>query len=114
MSGLDLKWGEVSGVAWISLDGSLDTLTSEKLEQLLFQLMKRGIVKIVVNFEKLQYISSSGIGVLVGNCNEIREKGGDLKFAALPTRIKRAFQMVSLLDLFEVYDSLGDAISSFK
>ncbi len=114
MKRLNIKSGETDGIVWLELSGSLDTSTSEFLEKTFAELIERGKLKVVADLRELNFISSSGIGVLVGNCNELRERGGDLKLASPQPRVAKALELLNLLEIFDVFPSKEQAVASFR
>lgn len=59
----------------ISLEGRLDTLTSPDLEKVLQDNLNEAD-KLIFDFEKLEYISSSGLRVLLFAHKQMISKGG--------------------------------------
>jgi len=72
-----------------------------------------GHKRIVLNLAGVDYVDSAGLGALVAGSASIRKFGGDLKLANLTDRIRGLIQITRLSTLFEVYDSLEKARSSF-
>jgi len=76
-------------------------------------LVDRGRVKVVLDMAGVTYIDSAGIGMIAGKFKTIRERGGDMKLAALTTRGQRVFGMAKLLLMFETFDTVAEAVQSF-
>ena len=69
--------------------------------------------RIVLNFAWIEYIDSSGLGTLVASFISARNRGAEIKFAALSPRARRVLTSTKVDRLFEVYDSTEEAIMSF-
>ena len=69
--------------------------------------------QIILNLADVQYIDSSGLGTLVGLHTSARGLGGEIKLAALATRVKDVLQITKLGSIFEFYDTAEEAASSF-
>jgi len=69
---------ESQGIKFLSVKGYLDAHTVNQLEEKLYTMINSGIKKILVDFNDLVYISSAGIGLLIGATQKIRMNGGDL------------------------------------
>ena len=76
-------------------------------------LIARDRLKIVVNLADVTYIDSAGIGVLVGRFLGVRRRGGDMKLANLTARSHRVMTITQLLNVFDCYNSVDDAIRAF-
>lgn len=69
--------------------------------------------RIVLDLAGVDYIDSAGLGTLVAGAASVRRAGGELKLANLTARVRDLMQITRLSTLFEVYDSLDKARSSF-
>lgn len=72
-----------------------------------------GAKKILINFEKVSYLDSSGVGELVGCFTSIKNKGGELRVCGLNTRIFGLIKMTSLHSVFDVRDTEAEALAGF-
>lgn len=63
----------------MELHGFLDAHTAPELEKIFTDLIGKGKFNIVVNFDRLNYISSAGLGVFMAYIDEIRSNHGDIK-----------------------------------
>src|SRR5271155_819908 len=67
---------------------------------------------IVLQFDHVEFVDSSGLGALVRLMQTARTKGGDVKLSGLPPNIRKMLQLTSLLSQFETYDSIEEAITA--
>jgi anti-anti-sigma factor len=67
---------------------------------------------IVLQFDHVEFVDSSGLGALVRLMQTARSKGGDVKLSGLPPNIRKMLQLTSLLAQFETYDSVEEAITA--
>jgi anti-sigma B factor antagonist len=70
-------------------------------------------INLVVNLADVTAIDSAGIGVLVGRFLSVRRRGGDLKLANLTARSHRVMTITQLLDVFDCFDSVDEAVAGF-
>lgn len=70
--------------------------------------------RVILNLGGVNYIDSGGLGTLVALYTTARNAGGSIKLANLTQRVGDLLQVTKLLTVFEVYDSEGRAIESFK
>jgi len=69
---------------------------------------------IVLNLSSVSYIDSCGLGTLVGLYTSARTAGGSVKLAALNSRVIDLLQITKLVTVFDVFDSVDDAVASFS
>ncbi len=70
--------------------------------------------RIVLNLAWIGHIDSSGLGTLVASFISARNRGAEIKFAALSPEARRVLRTTNVDRLFEVYDSTEEAIRSFR
>ena len=75
--------------------------------------IEEGNKKLVLNMKDVKYMDSSGVGELVSSFTTVKNAGGTLKLANLDNRIHDLLQLTALITVFEVFDSVEDAINSF-
>lgn len=94
------------------MNGRLDITNSDEVESKLQEDINAGAGDIIINLEMISYISSSGIRIFVGMVRELDKQGRKLKLCCITPPVKKVFDVVELLDLFEVFDSEEAAIAS--
>ena len=92
----------------ISLDGRLDANTAGSLEQELVPLIKAGEIYIVLDFDKLEYISSAGLRVLLMCMKMLRKQDGKMVLTGMKDFIKEVFDIAGFTPIFEIHDSVED------
>ncbi len=114
MKTLSLNHEKKGPVDVIILDGILNADTSLKLDELLQPLSELEKPFLVMDMEKLSYISSAGIGCFIGVVKRIRNKEGDIRFCKIDAKVKRVFELLDMGDFFQFYSNCEDALSSFE
>jgi anti-sigma B factor antagonist len=97
----------------VSVKGYLDSSTFQELQDHLHKLIDEGKSRVVVEFGELNYISSAGLGVLMGMLQEARENGGDLKLANMSTKVRNLFDMLGFSRLIRIYEDVDSAKQAF-
>ena len=105
--------GNAAGVSVLKVSGYLDTTTASELETALYGLLDRGIYRVVVDLSGVNYISSAGWGIFIGEIKRIRSHGGDLKLAGMVGDVHEVFQLLEFHSILEAYPSTQDAIGAF-
>lgn len=77
------------------------------------EMIKSTTRNIVFDFQKVEFMDSSGIGVIMGRYKNIRKLGGKAAIVNVNSQICRIFEMSGLLKIIPVYDNIDDAVKSF-
>ena len=85
---------------------------ADELRLVLLGLLK-DTERIVLNLAWVEYIDSSGLGMLVASFISARHQRAEIKLAALSSHARRLFTTTKADQLFEVYDTTEGAIQSF-
>ena len=88
--------------------GSIDSTSAPALENRLTEAIKNGQYRIVIDLSKTDFISSAGLGLILGTVATLREKGGDMILMKIPQDLSDIFELMSVEDYFETIDSLDD------
>jgi len=102
------------GVSVLKVSGYLDTTTASELETALDGLLGKKEIKIVVDLSGVNYISSAGWGIFIGEIKEIRHKGGDIKLSGMSGDVYEVFQLLEFNSILEAYEKADEAIASFE
>lgn len=114
MAGLRLKKRELSdGIVLISASGFLDAHTFEEMESLIEDLFKKKIYRIIVQLDKLDYISSAGAGVFIGAVGTAASHGGNIVLLSPSPNVKEVFDLLGLSQIFPLAYSQDDAVEYF-
>ncbi len=115
MSDLSLQTREVDGaITVLSIGGHLDKRTKGQLDQAISGLAERGRLRMVVNCQKLTYLSSDGMGVFLSHLIKIRKAGGDIKFCVMSSESKTVLSLLGLQNLLQVFEAEDEAIEEFR
>ena len=105
----------VGGVTIVDLTGRIVLGDgSAGLRDLVRDLAREGIKKILLNFRNVDYIDSSGLGELVCAFTSMRDQGGELKLLNLTKRVRSLLQITRLLTVFDVTDDESISVKSFS
>ena len=100
--------------AVVSLEGYVDAHTAPQFEQAVQSVIDQGQHKIIVNCEKLSYISSAGLGVFMGFIEEVRDEGGDIKICGLSEKVKQPFEILGFESLYDFCSDVASARERFN
>ena len=97
----------------LAFEGSLDTQTSSDALTQLTQLIEGGDRKILVNFEKLHYISSVGLRILLAAAKQLKTADGELRICDLNEVVKEVFDISGFSTIFKIFENETEALDSF-
>src|SRR6266480_752711 len=109
---LDVETGTKDGASVVTLRGEIDVYTAPRLRQTLIDLVEGGATNIVVDMEKVDFLDSTGLGVLVGGLKRVKDKEGSMKLVATQDRILKIFDITGLAKVFPIFGSLDQALGS--
>ncbi len=92
--------------------GEVDVYTAPLLRQKLVELADSGVPRIVVNLEPVEFLDSTGLGVLVAALNRLRRQDGDVELICTQPRILRVFEITGLTRVFTIHSSLEAAAAA--
>ena len=96
----------------LDLEGEVDVYTAPLLRQEIMDQVEAGVSHLLVNLEKVEYLDSTGLGILIGGVKRLKEQSGSLKLVGPSARITRIFEITGLNKIFDVYASESDAIAA--
>jgi len=108
---LDLKVRKQGAHAVLEVAGEIDVYTAPKLREKLIELVNEGSYHLVVDLEKVDFLDSTGLGVLVGGLKRMRNHDGSLELVCTQDKILKIFRITGLTKVFPIYDSVEDAIA---
>ena len=100
-------------VTVVAIAGSIDALTADALVSALSAQVQAGNTRLVAAFEGVDYTSSAGLRVLLGTLKEARQRGGDLRLAAVQDRVRRVLELSGFTSILKCYPDVPSAVASF-
>ncbi len=109
---MEIEEKDAGRVKILALSGRLDAYSSNEVERTINSLIEGGCQNLVVNFEDVEYISSSGLRVMLGSLKRLKKTQGDLKLACLKPYVQEVFDIAGFTQLFAIYEHEEDALRS--
>jgi anti-sigma B factor antagonist len=95
-----------NGSHGLTLGGDLDAKGALVMERMIGTLLEKKILRVTLDFEKVSFISSAGVGILLGLVSSLRDGGGDAVFTRVPPKVSAVFHLLNLEDYFTIGDSV--------
>jgi anti-sigma B factor antagonist len=109
---LSLESREMDGRSVVAVGGEIDVYTAPKLRDKITDLVSAGHNAIVVDMENVDFLDSTGLGVLVGGLKKVRAENGSLQIVCSQDRLLKIFRITGLAKVFTIHSSLDDALRS--
>ena len=103
---------EPSGPTVIEVGGEIDVYTAPKLRERLVSLVEAGSYELIVDMESVEFLDSTGLGVLVGGLKRVRAHDGWIDLVCTQSRILRIFRITGLNRVFSIHDTVGEAVAA--
>jgi len=111
---MEIKHAEKGTALVVSIIGSLDALTAPQLTAFLAQQLAEGRANLIADLAALDYTSSAGLRVLLNTTKEARQRGGDVRLAAVQPNVQKVFELSGFTSILKFYPDVPAAVESFK
>ncbi|GIJ47387.1 anti-sigma-B factor antagonist [Virgisporangium aliadipatigenens] len=95
----------------LEVGGEVDVYTAPRLRERLIELVEAGARHVVVDLSRVEFLDSTGLGVLVGALKRLRAVNGTLKLVCAHERLLKIFRITALDRVFALYDSVDAAVA---
>ena len=109
---LSLSTRTVGDHAVLEVGGEVDVYTAPRLRERLVELVEAGARSVVVDLSRVEFLDSTGLGVLVGALKRLRAAGGSLALVCGHERLLKIFRITALDRVFALYDTVDAATSA--
>jgi anti-sigma B factor antagonist len=109
---LTLSTRSEGGRTVVEVAGEIDVYTAPKLREQLAELVDSGRYDLVVDMTRVEFLDSTGLGVLVGGLKRVRTHDGSLRLVCTQERILKIFRITGLTKVFPIHDSVADAVAA--
>lgn len=111
---MEINRRETGDIAVFDINGEIDLYNAPEIKDKIKEEMNKGKVNIIINLDKVSYIDSSGIGVLISSLSNLKKVGGALKLINVYASVRKVFELTKLTSFFDIYDNESDAVTAFK
>ena len=114
MADLSIQVRTVDGVAVMQPEGFINAHTVRQFEGALEALVREGRYTILLDCKTLSYISSAGLGAIMGLIETVRENGGDILLCNLQENVYAIFDTLGFTQLYRVYATDAEALQDLR
>jgi len=108
---LTLETRDVDGRTIVAVGGEIDVYTAPKLRDKITELVAAGVYDLVIDMEAVEFLDSTGLGVLVGGLKKVRAHDGSLALICNQDRLLKIFRITGLAKVFVIHESTEAALA---
>lgn len=99
----------------VAINGELDLETSPDFRNIVEEQLDnyQNIRHLILDLQKVNFIDSSGLGVILGRFKRLSQQGGRLSAINVSDQVKRIFELSGLLKIMNIYPDLRQALDNF-
>lgn len=109
----DIEVIERDECAVLAVTGELDVATAPRLRQEAVRLSAAGNNNLVVDLSGVDFLDSTGLGVIVGVVKRVRTHGGELAVAGAENHVRKVFEITRISDVLPMFASRDEACAWF-
>lgn len=110
---MQIKEQNVNDVTVLAVDGEIDLNSSPTMRKKFEELINKNVSKIIINFQNVSYIDSSGLATVIEMLQRLKKVQGQLRLTNMSEKIKNLFEITKIDKLFQMYTSEQDALRDF-
>lgn len=92
----------------LEVSGEVDVYTALRLREAIVSAIDDGHTRLIVDVEQVQFLDSTGLGVLVGALKRVRADGGSLDIVCTQPRLLKIFQITGLDKVFGLHAGIEE------
>ncbi|MFH1359441.1 MAG: STAS domain-containing protein [Candidatus Omnitrophota bacterium] len=96
----------------IAITGEIDLNSSPEMRKTFDDLIKDNATKIIVDFQNVSYIDSSGLATLIEMMQRLKKHQGSMHLVRMADKIRNLFEVTKLDKLFKIYPTQEDVLSA--
>lgn len=102
---------ERDGWSILSASGEIDVVSAPEIRTGVVNLVAQGRTDLVLDFERVDFIDSFGLGVMVGALKRVNSHGGRLRVVIRETRVRGVLELTGIDRVLDIYDSVDAAVA---
>jgi anti-sigma B factor antagonist len=108
---VEISFGKRHDALIVSVAGRMDGVSAPEFDSKMEELFNQGEKGIVLDFERLEYMSSAGLRSILLIAKKAKAAGGKVSCCALQPMVRKVFELAGFAGMIPVFDSLEDALN---
>ena len=104
---------EKKDITLLKINGKFDAVSAPEVETVIGKVIGGGAKKIIINLEKVHYISSAGLRTLLIAAKDIKAEKGKIVICSMAETVNKVFEISGFSTIFETFDTEAEAIKRF-
>lgn len=92
--------------------GEVDVYTAPRLRERLVEVVEQGARHVVIDLSRVEFLDSTGLGVLVGARRRLLPSGGTVRLVCSQERLLKIFRITALDSVFSLFDTVEAATAT--
>jgi anti-sigma B factor antagonist len=109
---LTLETRQADGFTVVAVGGEIDVYTAPKLRDKITELVGEGHYHLLVDMAAVEFLDSTGLGVLVGGLKKVRGHDGSMEIVCNQDRLLKIFRITGLAKVFVIHDTAEGALTA--
>ena len=109
---IDISSRDENGATVVDIEGKMNTEASPEAEKYMSALLDDGATKILMNFENLDFVASTGLRVILMTGKKLAKTGGKLAICNPNLTVMDVLKMSGFSKIFDVYENEKEALNS--
>ncbi len=109
---LTLATEQVESATIIVIGGEIDVYTAPRLRDRISELVGEGVYDLILDMEAVEFLDSTGLGVLVGGLKKVRAHDGSLQLICTQERLLKIFRITGLAKVFTIHATAAAAVAN--
>jgi anti-sigma B factor antagonist len=111
---MEINKESIEGILIVRVNGRLDTVSSGEFEKKIMPLLEEGNYRVAIDFTGIDYVSSSGLRIILICAKNIKKKSGTFALFSLNNSIEEVFQISGFAKIIPIYANQAEAIEKMK
>jgi anti-sigma B factor antagonist len=107
---MDISEDRKADAVILALSGKLDATTAKTFEDRILGVINSGTQRLVVDLSQLDYVSSSGLRVLILAAKRLQTVGGKIVLCSMKDHVRQVFDLAGFSSMLSIYGSRDEAI----
>ena len=107
---MDINHLQEGAITIITINGRLDAAAATVADKTIKKILKGDCLRMLFDFRMLDYLSSSGLKVILGTAKELKRKEGQIVLCSLSNFVKEIFEISGLNSLIPITESVESGI----
>jgi anti-anti-sigma factor len=111
---MEINERRVAGILTLSVSGKLDTTSAKAFEETILGRIESGERRIIIDLAQLDYVSSTGLRVLLLANKRLNSANGRIALCSLRGSVREVFDIAGFSSIFSIYGSHEDATKDLQ